>query len=214
MNKVYSLIGAPRSGKGTVAKYLQETRKFEAYAFADKIKEECGIDKDRFEFVKKYGSAQEAEEIRDKLWSYSAEKKKIDPNYFINIVLDNILQVESNSVITDLRTLDEYNVVANKCREQNLLFKSFFVCDSFNGSFKNDILIGSDLTKDFICENIESGSIICIFNNQQGLKDFFTKLDREFFIEDILDITSDKQYVRCKISNYLNDYVIVKGRQW
>src|SRR5690242_14178452 len=108
--RIFGLIGAPRSGKDTVANYLQETRNFGAMAFADKIKEEFGISKEDFEAAKIAGNI---EDLRKKLWDFSAVKKKIDPLYFIKKVMDEANSYQKSTVITDIRTLDELEAFFN-----------------------------------------------------------------------------------------------------
>ena len=93
--KIYGLLGAPRAGKDTVAKYLQESRNFVSLAFADKIKEEYGLNKADFESAKISGHI---DELRKDLWDFSDSKKKDDPLYFISQVLDD----------------------ANSCKESNI----------------------------------------------------------------------------------------------
>jgi adenylate kinase family enzyme len=102
---IIGLIGAPRSGKDTVADFLAKTHDFKKIAFADQIKEEyfskTDMTEGKYEELKKEGKC---EQVREKLWNYSkGTKYKYGQNYFVNIVLDKINN-DDNWVITDIRT--------------------------------------------------------------------------------------------------------------
>ena len=189
--RVFSLVGALRVGKNSVADFLSETRGFTQMAFADQIKEEFGINKEDFEAAKIAGNI---EELRNKLWAFSAEKKKEDPNYFINKVVEKAEKSEKSVVITDIRTEEELAAFYNI---NSRIRRVYWIRGNFEQEIdENDFLAGSKLKRHIIA-NCLSPSLTtydtrCIHNDKKGLYAFYRQLDRYFFHEDIEDIWNDK----------------------
>lgn len=181
--RVIGLIGAPRAGKDTVANFLQESRNFVPMAFADKIKEECGISLKDFEAAK---IGREADDARKTLWEFSARKRKNDPEYFIRLVMDSVSKSEQSVVITDIRTEDEFYAVSNyKCDTAS---KIYMIDNYTMPGFKHEVLIESKLSHRFIVDRMDDGKITPIFNDKIGLYRFYKKLEHFFFKEDIMDL--------------------------
>jgi adenylate kinase family enzyme len=180
--RVFGLIGAPRSGKGSVANFLTETRNFKQMAFADQIKEEFGINKEDFEAAKIAGNIKE---LRDELWAFSASKKKEDPMYFINKIVEKALYSNNSVVITDIRTPEEYQVMWNCFPE--FIRRVYWIKRAGLDEMDNGYLKESKLKVDYI-EKFRPG-VRNIYNSENGgLYEFFRHLDNFFLKEDICDI--------------------------
>jgi hypothetical protein len=182
LKKIVGLLGAPRAGKDQVANFLTETRGYVQLAFADQIKKEFGVSKEDFEAAKIAGNI---EELRDRLWAFSAKKKQQDPFYFINKVVDYALASPSSVVITDIRTKEELLTIEQINKHATI----YWVTGQCN-SFKDDYLAGSKLKKTDILDRFQSGNNYyrIISNENNGLYSFYKYLDRYFFYEDIVDI--------------------------
>jgi len=211
-NRIFGLIGAPRSGKDVVGQYLQESRNFVSLAFADKIKEEYGISKEDFEAAK---ITKEINKLRQELWDFSAQKKKEDPNYFIELVINQALSLKTSVVITDIRTEDEFNALL-KC-SPNIIARVYMVQYTDSEVFKNGIMLGSELGSEWYYNTYQKGAIRHIDNyKSEGLYKFYNRLENFFFKEDIMDLgPSDKtvdyeNYTkwRSTISRYISQFDI------
>ena len=207
--RVFGLIGGMRVGKNEVANFLTETRGFEQLAFADQVKDEFGISKCDFEAAKIAGNI---EELRNKLWSFSAEKKKNDPEYFIKKVIKRAMDSNKSVVITDIRTPEEFNALLSIKNS-----RIYWVHDSsFNGGEfdENHLLSGSKLPEkmivDYACLEEIKYKIESIFNNKSGLYSFYKYLDKFFFMEDTKDILGEPDIKTLSI--YINQFDIrLKG---
>lgn len=181
--RVFGLIGAPRVGKDSVAQFLQESRGFKPMAFADRIKEEFGVTNEDFEAAKIAGNI---EELRDKLWDFSAEKKRINPRYFIDLVTESIKETSDSVVVTDIRTQDELEAVTE------VGGRIYWVRKGLE-SKGDGLLLGSKLFLSFLHDEAEKGNIRVIYNEVIGLYRFFQYLENYFFQEDTMDL-SDSPY--------------------
>ncbi len=208
--KIYGLLGAPRAGKTVVGKYLQESRNFVALAFADKIKEEYGINNADFELAK---ISNNIEELRTDLWNFSASKKKSDPLYFIRQVLEEAKDFDKSVVITDIRTPEElkafFSLYRTKCiRRLYLIHRDRSLFDEFD---KNGMLLGSKLDSNLIRKYQKSNKIVELHNSRrhQSLYHFMRYLDYFFFKEDIMDLSgpSHKQIETNEWRNMVSSYV-------
>lgn len=202
--RIYCLIGIPRSGKDTVAKYLQESRNFEVFAFADKIKEEFGITKEDFEAAKITG---DIEKLRRDLWEFSKEKTKNNPLYFIDKVITAAYFTVKSVVITDIRTTIEYSQALYGIQKYKAIRKAFWIikgniADQFD---QEDMLKDSKISKQFL-ENLNS-EIFKIHNKNNALHRFLSDLERCFLTEDILELHK-KSYSRDDIGAYLEKFII------
>lgn len=105
------LIGAPGAGKDVVADYLVKNKGFTRFAFADQIKKEFYAHSKFSEedFKLSRGTALE-QEIRKKLWEYSARYTKQDELHFISPVMQAIQDVFGPVIITDVRTPAELRI--------------------------------------------------------------------------------------------------------
>jgi len=104
--KTIGLIGAPASGKDTVAEFFVRNKGFKKFAFADKIKEgfyeESGFSEKEFKEAR--GTDKELV-IRNGLWEYSSKICKINGNdYFVKLVIEKVLEYNGLTVIADIRT--------------------------------------------------------------------------------------------------------------
>jgi hypothetical protein len=223
--RIFGLIGAPRSGKDTVARYLQESRDFASVAFADKIKEEYGISNEDFEAAKITG---EINRLRQELWDFSAEKKKDDPEYFIRLVMEEAATTERSIVVTDIRTEDEFNALfkylpADIVKRVYMVGESAATWESINGGLANYKIKDSKLSRDFYFSQYFAGKIRTIENKVKGLHRYFLYLSNFFFKEDIMDLVGpssdssdyDKQTYhnemwRNIISNYISQFDIIE----
>lgn len=185
--RIFGLVGAMRVGKDSVANFLTETRGFQQIAFADQIKEEFGISAADFEAAKIAGNI---EELREKLWKFSAQKKKEDPEYFIKKVIEKSLNSEGSVVITDIRTPEEMSAFLNI--KSNNVNRIYWVRGSFEHEFdKNGCLAGSKLPEKMFANYMGPTSeydLRCILNKKEGLYGFYRQLDHFFFMEDMRDI--------------------------
>lgn len=180
--RVFGLIGSPRCGKDRVADFLTETRDFIQLAFADQIKEEFGISKEDFEAAKIAGNIQE---LRNKLWAFSAEKKKDDQMYFINKVVEKAKNSKQSVVITDIRTPQEFYIMWGCFPE--IIRRVYWVRRKDNVEVENGKLKESELEIDYI-NKFKNHGIKYITNDTNGLYGFFRHLDEFFLQEDICDI--------------------------
>jgi len=187
--RIFGLVGAMRTGKDSVANFLIETRGFKQMAFADQIKEEFGISKADFEAAKIAGNI---EELREKLWAFSAEKKKNDPEYFIKKVIDKAIDWEDPVIITDIRTPEELSAFLHmKSSNKRIYWVRRGSVQEFD---ENRCLAGSKLPEDMVANCMSPSSeydLRCIQNDKMGLYEFYQYLDRFFFMEDITDIWND-----------------------
>lgn len=212
--RIYGLIGPPRSGKSTVAKYLQESRDFASMAFADKIKEEYGIANEDFEAAKITG---EIDRLRQELWDFSAQKKKNDPKYFIKLVIDEALKLEKSVIITDIRTEDEFNALfeclpADIIRRVYMVGESAATWESVGGGFSNYRIKGSKISRDFYCyqKNVRQ-RVRGIDNKRDGVYRFYRYLSDFFFREDLFDLCTVEN--REIIKAYLKQFYIIENEE-
>jgi len=211
--RIFGLIGAPRSGKDSVAKFLEETRGFVSLAFADQIKDEFGISKEDFEAAKIAGNI---EELRQKLWDFSAKLKQQDPLHFIRSVMQKAARLEKSVVITDIRTEDELNSFYGLEKTNDMIRRVYYVTTSAAGNFSGDVLAGSKLPMALLCKYAQAGSeaeMYCLSNHRQdGLFYFHQELDQFFFREDVKDLlhnSAEKEIVE----NYLFQYDVRQERK-
>ena len=208
IKRVFGLIGSPRAGKDEVANFLTETRGFKRLAFADKIKEECGISIQDFEMAKINGNISQ---IRQKLWDYSSNIRKTDPTYFIRLIIEEATKIDNSVVITDIRTYDEIKAVEN-------IGSIYWVINTIECNIDDDGMIkGSKLHYD---TNIKQAKIKRIENQFDGIFNFYKYLEQYFYKEDIMDLigpidSSDcdehKQKIhnlRTMMSNYISQFEV------
>jgi len=207
--RIFGLIGAPRAGKDSVAQFLQETRDFKPIAFADRIKEEFGISKEDFEAAKIAGNI---DDLRDRLWAFSAEKKKDDPLYFINLVVKDTLANQDSVVITDIRTPEELEAAQSVGRV-------YWVSRDPEGEEDNGVLRGSKLNfAELAKQAFEDSKIRVIDNLSDGLFGFYKELDKFFFMEDIMDLSdspSDRYHKQNKngaMMSYMRQFKVSSDR--
>lgn len=215
VNRVFGLVGAMRTGKDSVANFLIETRGFTRMAFADQIKKEFGISNADFEAAKIAGNI---EELRKRLWAFSAEKKKNDPLYFIKKVIDKARNHDGNVIITDIRTEEELAAFFDMELGPHLHLKRVYWVRGVFGQEvdKEDRLNGSKLLRSKVinCQaTYNTGyDLRCIYNDQSGLYKFYQHLDKFFFTEDIEDIWNDP-VLNGNMRRYLDQFEIkVKER--
>jgi hypothetical protein len=206
--RLFGLIGAPRAGKDTVADYLQQTRNFVAFAFADKIKEEYGISIEDFEAAKITGNI---DELRAKLWEFSAKMKEKDPNYFIDKVMRDATGCQESVIITDVRTPEELDAFFSY-GDESTIRRIYWVRKHIPWEFEDEILRESKLTRDLINEKVKGGDIQIIDNVARTAYYFHRDLDNFFFEEDIVDLSDsqpdsrNRQKWRSIISNYVSQF--------
>jgi len=200
--RIWSLVGVPRVGKGSLAQYLVDTRGFTALAFADQVKEEYGISKEEFESAK---IAENIEELRQKLWDFSAKIKAKDPLHFISGVMEKAVSLPGSVVITDIRTQDELNAFYNY-KKTNDNRRVYFISD---GEVKyEDVLIpGTKLSYDQLFVESSKYDLRTIINPKKGLYYFYQDLDRLFFQEDIKDLLSDPKE-KVLIEKYVEQFEV------
>lgn len=199
--RVMGLIGAPRVGKDEVARFLQETRGFVAFAFADRVKEEFGISKEDFEAAKIAGNIKE---LRDKLWAFSEDKKRNDPEYFIRLVMERAVGIEESVVITDIRTEDEF-LALFKYSPANTLPRVYMVQANGEKSFENNRLIESKLSRDFLIKHKKHIRTIYNFKDKEGVYAFYKRLEQVFYKEDITDILGSSNK---KLDEYMRQFIV------
>ena len=211
--RIYSLLGSPRSGKDTVAKYLQESRNFVTMAFGDKIKEQFGISIEDFELAKVSG---DIDKIRKDLWDFSTSKIKQynDPAYFIRSLMDDAISEKRSVVITDIRTPLELSAI---CKLNCNIKKVFNVIKGKEQIYlDNNMLEDSKLHKLDIEVAKDAGYLALINNVEKQSYKFIDYLKNFFFIEDIINFVcfnedlSDKQKLEKKliISKYIQQFDI------
>lgn len=207
-NKIYGLIGAVRSGKDSIANFLTETRGFKQMAFADQIKEEFGISKEDFEAAKIAGNI---EELREKLWEFSAAKREKNPFYFIRKVIDKATSHEGSVIITDIRTEDEiYAFFKMVSGSSQRLKRVYWVRGNFESEFDSKGQInGSKLHEKKVTNYLMNPDfdLKCVWNYANGLYAFHQYLDKFFFTEDIEDLWNNPM-LKERIKVYLEQFEI------
>lgn len=182
--KMIGLIGAPRSGKNTVADFLQQTRGFVPMAFADKIKEEYGISKEKFEAAKMTGNI---DNLRTELWNFSAKMKESNPNHFIDKVMQDAINIRESVVIADIRTVEEFDAFFSY-GNQNILRKVYWIRKGIPWEFEEELLRDSKLSRDLINNGVKNEKISTINNSVRSVYYFYRVLDNIFFRDDTYDI--------------------------
>jgi hypothetical protein len=223
--RVFGLLGAPRSGKDEVAKYLQESRNFASMAFADKIKEEFGISKEDFETAKITG---EINRLRQELWDFSAQKKKDDPEYFIRLVMEEAAEIEQSIVITDIRTEDEFNALFRHSplgvtNRVYMVERSIDTWEPVDKEYSDYTIKGSKISASFYCNQADKQKIKIIDNKEDGLYKFHQYLQGFFFKEDIMDLVGSSDLLdpdpkqiynnkmwRSVVSDYISQFDIIE----
>lgn len=208
--RIFGLIGAPRSGKDSVAKYLEETRGFASLAFADQIKEEFGISKEDFEAAKIAGNI---EELRQKLWDFSAKLKQQDPLHFIRSVMQKAVNSNESVVITDIRTEDELNAFYDL--EKTKEIRRIYYVITGEKHFDGNMLAGSKLSKDTLLKHMAASSTREMYylpNMTNGLFYFHQELDQFFFREDVKDLLHNR-IEQDTVEQYLFQYDIRQIRK-
>lgn len=208
--RIFGILGSPRVGKDLVAKYLRESRNFVPLAFADKIKEEFGISKEDFEMAKVSGKI---EQVRKDLWEFSAEKKKDNPLYFIEKVIEQVRTEVRSVVITDVRTINELNAIANLA-SANVIARAYLVSRGkiFDG---NGRIIGSEIDDKTIIA-YEEKELLRYINNDgkfgegDGLYKFLRRLEKYFFIEDMADMFEASYTSREVIRMYVKQFDVIE----
>jgi hypothetical protein len=204
--RIFGTLGPERAGKNSLANYLVETRGFEAYAFADQIKEEFGISKEDFEAAKIAGNIKE---LRDKLWAFSAEVKKRDPLYFIKNVMDKAAKAKSSVVITDIRTMDEFNAFYNMNKNDGILRRIYYVIRE-KANVEEEMLAGSKIPMKFILSELDNrpyDEIRLVENFTNGIFYFNQQLDKIFVCDDLRDML-DNDDDKNMIERYINQYKV------
>jgi hypothetical protein len=204
--RILGLIGAQRSGKDEIARYLEETRGFETLAFADRVKQEFGIDKEDFEAAKVSGNI---EEIRQQLWAFSAKIKEKDPLHFIKGVIEQAKSSKRSVVITDIRTVDELNEVF-------WLPAQIYYVIRHKPEHENGCIRGSKLPVALIRDYSDRDRALKhpiqeIHNTAEGVYYLYQELDRFFFLEDVKDLlhtSADQDIIR-----YLEQYDVRQTRK-
>lgn len=167
---IIGLIGAPGSGKDTIAEFLVKNKGFRKYAFADRIKKEyyaiSGYSEEQF----KNSRGTELERaIRSGLWKFSDEKRNECGNlYFINPIIQDIINCQTSIVVSDVRTPDEFDQL-NKI-----------------GSIMIHVIVKDSISGEYIPETRLETRMVCLlrfYNNYDGLEPlqkniewFFNKL--------------------------------------
>lgn len=117
---IIGLFGRANSGKTTLAEYITTHYNFEELSFASALKDYVSITYDlprdlvegRTSESRKWREEFKVNDltIRDLLVSVAETKKKIDPNYWINIVKEQI-DPNKNYVISDCRFSNEIDFI-------------------------------------------------------------------------------------------------------
>jgi len=207
VKRIYGLLGAPRSGKDQVAKFLEENRGFKRMAFGNKIKEEFGVSKVEFEEAKITGKI---DKLREDLWKFSASKKKDDPLYFVRQVIQDAHDSKTSVVITDIRTQDEWDWFFEAPLNHEAFKRTFMVCrGSWSNQFVDDMLIESEFRRKFIWDYFGKEARV-IFNMFDSLYELYRSLDQKFFNEDIIDMADSEAHEAGDYMDWRNmiiDYV-------
>jgi len=216
IKRIFRLIGVPRAGKDSVAKYLQETRGFATLAFADRIKEEFGISKEDFELAKISG---DIARVRQELWDFSEEKREKDPLYFVRRVMEDAIKSTKSVVITDIRTPEELDAFRYYKENSHTIRRVYYVSKS-DKPLVDDFdeeggLLNSKLSIELMTYCLENREISLIQNKESGLYYLNKYLDNFFLEEDIMDIpehTGDSITRRSMVSKYLSQFEVSQRR--
>ena len=116
MNRTIIMVsGYAGSGKDTISNFFVSNRQFVRVAFADSLKEFCSskykIDIKKFHTQEGKASLYEKNEnmtLRDILIDEAYNQRRDDPNFFVNLVINKIKNLNHDVVISDFRYLNEY----------------------------------------------------------------------------------------------------------
>lgn len=177
MGYILLLSGKAGSGKDTFADYLVKKHLFKKLAFAESLKEYVS---EKYNIPLNVLFTQEGkkqqivvgdkkETIRNILIKEGLEKRKIDVNYWINIVVEKIKKDPlKNIVISDFRFINEYNQIKKHFSETTTIRIIRENCENIDDisetsleSFKFDhVFFNNKTIKDFE-ESIELSK--CVF---------------------------------------------------
>ena len=135
------ISGYLQSGKDTVANYLVKEYKYKRLAFADILKDDVSkiysIERqllDTTEGKKNFNTVYKKSN-RQILIDHGCDKRKIDPNYWVDKVIDKLKNTKENYVVSDWRFENEYNRIKEKTREKIITIR----INRFDKSDINDI---------------------------------------------------------------------------
>jgi dephospho-CoA kinase len=165
------LIGAPNSGKDVIADFLVKNKGFRKFAFADRIKKEyyatSGYSEEQF----KNSRGTELEQIiRIGLWKFSDEKRNEFGNlHFITPVIQEIIDCQTSVVVSDVRTLYEFDQLNKIGSIMIHVYRTVF-------DLTNEYIPGTRL------RTLTTKALLKFYNNYSTLELFQEKLV-EFFKE-------------------------------
>lgn len=172
---IFGLLGAPRSGKDSVSRFLEDNYQFKSIAFADFIKIEFGISKEAFEEAK---NTPQIDELRTELWKFSATKKAEDPWYFIKKAMEFAHNNVESIVVNDIRTPDELHAVFTYIPNKVPFRRVYLVERAGIPTFDdNDMLIESKLSHGIIEEYAKYHT----YNDESAVKNIYNTGNIENF---------------------------------
>ncbi len=144
MRKVIAFCGFESSGKSYSAKRLFTTMGFAKTSFANTLRDVAfrTIGMPYEEGMKKYAELKQTElfnglTFRNILENIGAAIRKYDEDFWVKGVIKFIEENPKNVCIDDLRYPNEYKVLKDYCKRNNIDFKLIF-CDYHSESYRDD----------------------------------------------------------------------------
>jgi len=180
MKTIIGLIGAPASGKDTIAEFFVRNKGFKKFAFADKIKEgfyeESGFSEEEFKEAR--GTDKELI-IRDGLWEYSSNICKINgDDYFVKQVIEKVKEYNNLAIVSDIRTNIELKYLFNIGAQIILILRDY------KEELKGKILPGTKiLLKDIIEFPIFWNTFSDVSETNEALEDFCKEIQGDMIMD-------------------------------
>lgn len=187
---IIGLIGTIASGKDAViAHVLTKNFGFQRFAFADYIKE-CYYKKQNIteEYFKSCRGTEEENRIREGLWNFSDEmRSKYGDLYFIDPIIEKAKKYK-NSIITDIRTKDEFKKVLQNKAKIIIISRDFDIKRDieFNKDFPGTRIPNEWI---FVFSSYRSNKIYLFDNDYDTLEEAREGFEK-FFVEEMMDSDS------------------------
>ena len=144
MRKLVAFLGMEGSGKTTNAQKLVDDCGFKKYSFADALREMAfkiiGIDYE--EGMKNYSVLKQTEiynkqNFRNILENLGSAIREQSEDFWVNTVINKISNTNENICIDDMRYPNEFLLVYNFCKKNNIEFKAYF-CNYKSSVYRDD----------------------------------------------------------------------------
>lgn len=133
MRKVVAFLGVQGSGKSYNAKKLVKDFGYVKLSFADALREMAFkvLGMDFNEGMSKYDELKRTEiyngqNFRNILENLGSAVREYSEDFWANVIINKIDSTDCNICIDDMRYINEYFIVYNYCKLNNIEFKAYF----------------------------------------------------------------------------------------